>query len=767
MRFGKTLRESVYPPWRDQYLDYSKLKSMLRENAAEDEDTEWTADDENKFCDEIFNVQLEKVSHFQSRVLEGLRARAEAAFEQLKQMTPSENEQRSDDSIARMKELRRELDSVLNEVRELKKYSSINYTGFLKIVKKHDRKRGDRYKVRPMMRVTLSRHGLNSEQTYSPLLRKLSLMYYAINQHLDEGGQQQPVDLEQQGEVHNGERYTAQKFWVHPDNLLEVKTAILQHLPALVYSEQSSKELDGNDDPKITSLYFDSPKLELYDRKASRQLDASSLRLRWYGLLSTKPDIIFEQKMIHQNGTSEEKKFKIKSKYIKQFMDGEYGMEKTVQKMERQGQSAGEIESFKATVRDIQEFIQDRRLSPVLRANYTRAAFQKPSDDRVRISIDTDLAFIREDTLDRNRPCRNPEDWHRTDIDNNNMTYPFSNMNQSEISKFPYAVLEIKLKEAGGRKRPMWVEDLMASHLVHSAPRFSKFVHGVASLFEDYVNNLPFWLSDLETDIRKDPQTAHEEQEERKAQQARDVQVVGSFLGNNSSKLDSYKPATSSPVGKSYVSERAEADDRRASEARAGPSRHNSTVTSGGNEGEGEPSGGQRPNYGTVSKVFPGFSLSRYARLKRERARLPEGVTKPEVWLKNAGPLQVEPKVWLANERTFLKWQHVCILMGSLALSLYTAAGEDRVAEWMGIAYILIAIMTGLWGYYMLHRRRMMIRERSGKDFDNWIGPVAISIALIAALIINFVLAYQKAFAKTNDGPVNGTLPVVDVGELI
>lgn len=213
MRFGKTLRESIYPPWKDQYIDYSKLKSMLREDMREDEDVPWTEDDENRFCDEIFNVQLEKVAQFQDKTVSSLKEQAETAFEKLKDMAPSEEKPKSDITTARLKELKGELDAITNEVKELKKYSSTNYTGFLKIAKKHDRKRGDRYKVRPMMRVNLAERGFNSEQAYSSLLTKLSLMYYAINQNLDEGEQYQQLDLDlnNQQEVHNGERYTAHK----------------------------------------------------------------------------------------------------------------------------------------------------------------------------------------------------------------------------------------------------------------------------------------------------------------------------------------------------------------------------------------------------------------------------------------------------------------------------------------------------------------------------------------------------------------------------
>jgi SPX domain protein involved in polyphosphate accumulation/uncharacterized membrane protein YidH (DUF202 family) len=751
MRFGKTLRQSIYPPWKDQYIDYAKLKSLLREDRSDDDDAPWTEEDENRFCDEIFNTQLEKVAKFQEDTVNKLRERVDACFEKLKTLSGPDENTKSDISPERLKEFETELDQITNEVKELKKYSNINYTGFLKIVKKHDRKRGERYRIRPMMQVSLSKRPFNSEQGYSPLLNKLSYMYFAIRQHLEEEGPADvhPIDLDlaSQPTTYNGEKYTAHKFWVHPENLLEVKTYILRQLPALVYSQQSAKELDGKEDPTLTSLYFDNSQFELYTKKVDRERDsaASSLRLRWYGQLSTKPDIFLEQKTVHQNGSSEERRITIKEKYVKPYLDGEYKMEKTVQKMDRQGQKPEDVEAFRTNAEHIQDFVREHKLEPVMRANYTRTAFQKPGDDRVRVAIDTDVAFIREDALDKARPCRDPNDWHRADIDSSDMSYPFKNINQSEVSRFPYAILEIKLREDGSRKRATWIEDLMASHLVHPAPRFSKFVHGIASLFEDYVNILPFWLADLETDIRKDPQTAFEEEEQRRAQRAESEMVVGSFLGNKGGSFK-HTPSKSSPIAKSYLSERiaAEAATRRQSQL---AQQQQQPATPGSGPAEED----RTPNYGTLSSVFPGFSLTRYAKAKRAREAhdsLPPGVHEPTEWIKNSGPLQIEPKVWLANERTFLKWQHICVLLGGLAVSLYTAAGQDTIAEYMGIAFIVISAFAGGWGYWMMRVRRKMIVERSGRDFDNLVGPMVIAFALVVALVVNFVFAVSPRFPR-------------------
>jgi SPX domain protein involved in polyphosphate accumulation len=215
MRFGRTLRNSIYPKWKDQYIDYAKLKNLLREDA--EDGAKWTEEDENKFCDEILNVQLDKVASFQASTFKDLEDRTNNAAAKLKDLAPEDGQPRGELTTARFKEIEVELDNIINETKELKNYSTINYTGFLKIVKKHDRKRGSNYKIRPMMMLSLSQKPFNSEQGYSPLLNKLSMMYYAVRQQLDESESAPTASsVDAQSQIQNGEKYTAYKCLFSP-----------------------------------------------------------------------------------------------------------------------------------------------------------------------------------------------------------------------------------------------------------------------------------------------------------------------------------------------------------------------------------------------------------------------------------------------------------------------------------------------------------------------------------------------------------------------
>ncbi|KAK5172577.1 Phosphate metabolism transcription protein [Saxophila tyrrhenica] len=801
MRFGRTLKLATYGPWKDQYIDYAKLKKLLRddESAPSSPSTEtkdeWTEDDEGAFVDELVNKQLEKVHAFHKQTYDKLRDRTAACEAKLddvavadvkqdgeaeadkpqtngngKQPVPSEGDQQKV-----LNEVLSELDKITKEMSQLEKYSRINYTGFLKAAKKHDRKRGTSYRVRPLLQVRLAVLPFNKED-YSPLLYRLSAMYSFIRQHLTDGSKAADSRGKSMHETHPGkEEYVSHKFWVHPENLLEVKTMILRRLPVLVYNPQTSKIAEGNvPDPSITSIYFDNPSFSLYSNKVDDG-EASSLRLRWYGQLDQRPPIWVEKKTVHhdEDGLSREARLTTKEKYVQRFVKGEYHMEKQIKKLEdRAGPDSEPVQSLKSSVDEVQSFIKENDLQPVLRANYTRTAFQIPGDDRVRISLDTDLAFIREDALDVDRPCRDPESWHRTDIDSQKLSYPFTSIRKGEVSRFPFALLEIKLRNDGRSRKSEWIQDIMHSHLVKEAPRFSKFVHGVAQLFEDYVNTFPFWLSEMETDIRRDPHQAFEEEQARRRKEAEDEFAVGSLLRSPAMHTTHKSPGqqpTLSPIGSPTRTDTNRSASLYGSHpaSRLGTSAvtaDRSMLQSGQDDIAEEPDedetgtnthGTERPiDYGTLSGIkslLPTVSTSKYA--AHRRRQLPPGVTKPDFWIKDQGDVKVEGKVWLANQRTFIKWQHVSVLLASLSLGLYNAAGENNtVARALAIVYTLVAIFAGLWGYGVYMWRVSLIERRSGKDFDAVAGPVVVCLGLIVALVLNFAFKYRAVMEERRNG---------------
>jgi hypothetical protein len=300
------------------------------------------------------------------------------------------------------------------------------------------------------------------------------------------------------GKQQNFVRQTT-KYWVHPDNILELKLIILKHLPVLVFN--ANKEFN-EEDSAITSIYFDNTDTwELYQGRLKKTEGAEAIRLRWYGGMSS--DTIFIERKTHrEDWTGEESvkaRFKLKEKNVNAYLRGELRPEQIFEKERReQKRPEKDIASDEQLAREIQYRVLTRKLEPVTRSFYHRTAFQLPGDARVRISLDTELTMTREDNLDGKK--RSADNWRRMDI---GVDWPFKQLPKEDKELFPYAVLEVKLQTQAGGEPPQWIRDLTSSHLVEAVPKFSKYIHGTATLNPKRIDLIPYWYPQMDVDIRK------------------------------------------------------------------------------------------------------------------------------------------------------------------------------------------------------------------------------------------------------------------------
>jgi SPX domain protein involved in polyphosphate accumulation len=200
MKFGASLKKNIYEPWKDKYVDYDKLKKLLRE----DDDKPWTSEDVTNFTSELTNVELDKVYTFKEETAEKLRERTTACEKKLEPLAVGLKAEDSKDGEASssgdkeaskpelkpeererlLKDVLSELDGITKEVKELENYGRINYTAIIKATKKHDKLRGRSYRLRPFINARLNEKPIHTEDQ-SPLLYRLSAMYSFVRQNLD------------------------------------------------------------------------------------------------------------------------------------------------------------------------------------------------------------------------------------------------------------------------------------------------------------------------------------------------------------------------------------------------------------------------------------------------------------------------------------------------------------------------------------------------------------------------------------------------------
>ena len=105
-------------------------------------------------------------------------------------------------------------------------------------------------------------------------------------------------------------------------------------------------------------------------------------------------------------------------------------------------------------------------------------------------------------------------------------------------------------------------------------------------------------------------------------------------------------------------------------------------------------------------------------------------------------PTRVEPKVFFANERTFLSWLNFAVVLGALAIGLLNFG--DRIGRISAGLFTLVAMATMIYALVTFHWRAKSIRQRGQGGFDDRLGPSVLAVALLAAVVVNFVLRITK-----------------------
>ncbi|TVY59619.1 Vacuolar transporter chaperone, partial [Lachnellula suecica] len=789
MKFGEQLRSSVIHEYEWYYIAYDELKDLLKKDYATPPTKEnpkpkrekWTEPDERKFIDRI-EEELEKVFRKQKLKIIDISSRIKASekdvndiVQRLDNRGPVGREGSAADSDAPTEEefmmLEEELNMITADVNDLAKFVQLNYTGFQKIIKKHDKQ--TQWTLKPVFATRLKAKPFFKDNYDSDII-KLSKLWDIVRTR----GNPVKGDSSAGGSQGSFIRQTT-KYWVHPDNITEVKLIIMKHLPVLVFN--ANKEFDEAD-AAITSIYYDNPeKWDLYEGRLKKTEGAEAIRLRWYGGMGT--ETIFVERKTHREDWTGEKsvkaRFAMKEKNVNAYLKGDLLPEAIFEKARKDGKKPTKvIDEDERLAKEVQYSVLKKGYKPVCRSFYHRTAFQLPADARVRISLDTELTMVREDNLDGRK--RTGENWRRMDI---GIDYPFSQLPAEDVERFPYAVLEVKLQTQAGQEPPEWVRELIASHLVEAVPKFSKFIHGTATLFPTRIHLLPFWFPQMDVDIRKpalqnfgiqrpgqsNTTMTSDDDEEDSDDDDDDEDVSGGStkVGNSNGSdenvnrlrktrdrlsdrdlesraagngLDIEEQLGALPLNEDYpLYDSDEEDDETEAieEARriGGWTYYSKVlkkharvagqhVVNGLRKIEPVPKPTAVPRTGVQQQLGPG-------QIESKRFKAPKGK-------KIHVPVRVEPKVYFAAERTFLSWLEISIFLSGAATTLLNYGEKtSRMSFFASGCLIVVAAVFLLYSVGMYVYRSRAIRMRKAIKYHDRIGPTALCVMLVVTLGLN------------------------------
>lgn len=105
---------------------------------------------------------------------------------------------------------------------------------------------------------------------------------------------------------------------------------------------------------------------------------------------------------------------------------------------------------------------------------------------------------------------------------------------------------------------------------------------------------------------------------------------------------------------------------------------------------------------------------------------------------KIAIPSRVEPKVFFANERTFLSWLNFTVILGSLGIGLLNFG--DAIGRVSAGLFTFISMFTMIYALITYHWRAQAIRLRGTGPYDDRFGPTMLCFFLLIAVVVNFIL---------------------------
>ena len=695
MKFGETLKSSLIKDYAYYYIGYDELKYVIKKGL-ESNNGRWNNHLEEQFVDSL-QQELDKVYNFfklkHKEILKRVKdveSLVEKTVEASKNAVDIEEFQYFEQDF---NDLEEELSDIIADVHDLNTFTRLNYIGFQKILKKHDKM--TKMILKPIFQARLNAKPFFKDNLDS-LIVKLSKLYDLVRTR----GNPVKGDASAGGKMQNFVRQTT-KYWVHPDNITELKLIILKHLPVLVFNPNKEFETE---DSAISSIYFDDKEMDLYYGRLLKTEGAEAIRIRWYGGMSTETCFI-ERKTHREDWTGEKSvkaRFPIKESKVNDFLKGSFTAKQLFEKARRDGKkSKEEIDSLERLAQEVQYRVLKDGMRPVMRTFYNRTAFQLPGDARVRISLDTELTMVREDNFDGIDRTRG--NWRRMDI---GVDFPFNQLPESDVERFPYAVLEVKLQTQMGQEPPQWVREMISSHLVEAVPKFSKFIHGSSTLLPEMVSLVPFWQPQMDVDIRK---PKHDET----------YGIISKHRqnGNGDGQMDEEEVAGS--YGAVQINES-----------------NNRTEASSNQHATHEGILGPVINW-VQSITKPDHSFN----------KVPDGTVFDTTFTappgkKIAVPVRVEPKVYFATERTFLSWLSIALIFGATAHTLMNYG--DVVSLITAGCFYVTAILTIIYSAGVYVFRVFSIRNKRAVRYDDQWGPRMICGALAASVFVSFLFRYLE-----------------------
>lgn len=121
-------------------------------------------------------------------------------------------------------------------------------------------------------------------------------------------------------------------------------------------------------------------------------------------------------------------------------------------------------------------------------------------------------------------------------------------------------------------------------------------------------------------------------------------------------------------------------------------------------------------------------------------------------------PQKIDPKTFFANERTFLKWLSISVMIGLMSITLLTFSDANADgASLAGLVLLPVSLCFMVYSLMIFRSRASKIYMREPMRYDDTRGPTMLVVALGLSLTLATIFSLQRHYITVNQSSYSGT----------
>lgn len=401
--------------------------------------------------------------------------------------------------------LRQEVVQLTRDVQHLSRFIGVQRTGFRKLLKKY-KKWSDSSSLSERFLPVLESPSSFTNKDFTPIFLELSLLYNVLRQaKITSINANTSHTFQSSNETisrFDCEMVTSLSssviFWIHPDNLVEAKVALLKNLSLVSNSSLPATASYTNLAALNETALHNSDTSLPADQTFTTFLDNTK---KFYSIqTNSEPGQI---KIITQPDKTSTPVLCSPVGGLRHFCMANLSDEQQNLILHSQFEAlSGTLNKMDNISKMALSWVQKRHASPIAKVLSQRTRF------RYLEKFSETVTSTGSEASSPNTYIDSPDIWATMD---NNVKFsklaaaqPEWNEEFEDTTEFPYCILEIRWK---GMNKPLWISDLERSHLVYPIKGFSTYAFTVAQYYPEVLSVIPKWMETINNniDIRRSP----------------------------------------------------------------------------------------------------------------------------------------------------------------------------------------------------------------------------------------------------------------------